>query len=77
MFLMVKGTILNDWLLRKKDEKRRIRVYTINGFQMTGNYIHHDEKVLWIENEGTEKLVFLHAISTIEEENSKAEEMFK
>lgn len=43
-----------------------VTVITINGFQMVGKIIDHDDKAIVVLCGNAKKLVFKHAISTIE-----------
>lgn len=56
-------TFLND-LIRHKNH---VKVIVINGYQMTGRIREQDDKAILIrEDGGAEKMVYKHAISTIE-----------
>ena len=46
--------------------KHFVKIITINGFQMVGKIIEHDENSIVILSGNIKKLVFIHAISTIE-----------
>lgn len=49
------------------DCKSHVRLITVNGFQMTGRIKDQDDRAVLIkEDGGVEKLVYKHAISTIE-----------
>lgn len=43
-----------------------VKVITINGFQMVGKIIEHDDESVVVMCGNVKKLVFKHAISTIE-----------
>lgn len=43
-----------------------VKVITINGFQMVGKIIEHDDESVIVLCGNAKKLVFKHAISTIE-----------
>ena len=43
-----------------------VRVYTINGYQLRGRIMDQSSDVLIIKADKVEKLVYKHAISTIE-----------
>lgn len=45
---------------------RAVKVFTINGFLMVGKIIEHDDNSIVILCGNVKKLVFKHAISTIE-----------
>lgn len=47
-------------------ERKPVRVFTINGFQMVGVIIEHDMDMILMLCGNIKKLVFIHAISTIE-----------
>lgn len=46
--------------------RHTVKVITINGFQMFGQIVDHNENSIVLLCGNTKKLVFLHAISTIE-----------
>lgn len=43
-----------------------VKVITINGFQMVGKIIEHNDNSIVVLCDNVKKLVFIHAISTIE-----------
>ena len=50
------------------NDKAHVRLITVNGFQMTGRIKDQDDRAVLIkEDGGVEKLVYKHAISTIEQ----------
>lgn len=49
------------------DSKAHVRVIVTNGFQMTGRILDQDDRAILIrEDGGVEKMVYKHAISTVE-----------
>ena len=49
------------------DSRTHVRVIVTNGFQMTGRILDQDDRAILIrEDGGVEKMVYKHAISTIE-----------
>lgn len=47
--------------------KAHVRVIVTNGYQMTGRILDHSDRAILIrEDGGVEKMVYKHAISTIE-----------
>ncbi|MCI9245999.1 MAG: hypothetical protein HFJ30_02500 [Clostridia bacterium] len=64
---------MNVETLRKYLEKnnklimRTVRMFLVNGFQMVGTIVElEDGWLVFSDNQGQEKVIFLHAISTIE-----------
>lgn len=48
------------------DDKKPVKIYTINGFQMVGTIIRDFGDCLIVEHDNKLSVVFYHAISTIE-----------
>ena len=46
--------------------RKEVKVYVTNGFQLTGVIMHDFEDYIVIKSCGKKKLVYKHAISTIE-----------
>lgn len=46
--------------------RHAVKIITINGFQMYGKIIEHDDESVVVLCNNVKKLVFKHAISTIE-----------
>lgn len=58
---------LQDRLYQELKESRiKTRIYLVNGFQLEGIIKEVDNFTILIINEGKEKLIYKHAISTIE-----------
>lgn len=47
------------------NRKIHCTIFTINGFQLRGRVIAADEKMICVEVDGKQNLVYKHAISTI------------
>lgn len=71
----VRKSTLEEW----RKENIKVRIYTVNGFQMVGFIKNHDNYVITIadadagaDDESSLHMVYHHAISTIEKaSNSK------
>lgn len=50
------------------DERRRVRIYTTNGYQMVGYITGIEDDCIVFEMNGVEQIVYKHAISTIRPE---------
>ena len=60
------STALQDDLFNEiVDEKVPVTVFLMNGFQIKGVMIDHDDAVVVLEVEGRQQIVYKHAISTI------------
>lgn len=62
---MEKRNIQNDFLDRLKDEGRRVTIITVNGFQMKGLIISHDQYNILLDVDGRQQLVYKSAVSTV------------
>ncbi len=40
-------------------------IYLMNGFQLHGEIIAADETMVWVQDGGTQKAIYKHALSTI------------
>lgn len=60
------STALQDELLDELvEEKTPSAVFLMNGFQLRGSILDHDDAVVVIESEGKQQMVYKHAISTV------------
>ena len=60
------STALQDELLDEiVEEKTPVVVFLMNGFQLRGTVLDHDDAVVVVENEGKQQMVYKHAISTV------------
>ena len=60
------STALQDELLDElADEKTPVAVFLMNGFQIRGSIIDHDDAVVVIDSEGKHQMIYKHAISTV------------
>lgn len=48
------------------DDKKPVKIYTINGFQMVGNIVKDCDSFIVVEHDNKRSSIFKHAISTIE-----------
>lgn len=63
------GYIIQDTILnRLRESKVSVTLFTVNGFQMQGKITDHDESVI-VLNDGKQKIVYKHAVSTIVPDN--------
>lgn len=58
-------SIQNESLDSLKNERRRVTVITVNGFQMKSLIACHDQCTILMEANGRRQLVYKHAVSTI------------
>lgn len=58
-----------EFLMKKMREKTPVRVIVINGFPVIGVIVDFDDQALLVECQGKRKMVYRHAISTIEPAN--------
>ncbi len=64
---MVKSMNLQDVFLNQaRREKISITIYLVNGFQFKGMVKGFDSYTVILDSDGKQKLVYKHAISTIE-----------
>lgn len=60
------STALQDELLDEVvEEKTPVAVFLMNGFQIRGSIIDHDDAVVVIDSEGKHQMIYKHAISTV------------
>lgn len=60
------STALQEELLDEIiEDKTPVAVFLMNGFQLRGSILDHDDAVVVIENEGKQQMVYKHAISTV------------
>lgn len=69
---------IQEVLLEKfKSEGTELTIFLLNGFQMKGKIVNFDDKVVLLDIEGKENLIYKHAISTFvdaqDEEETRAE----
>jgi len=60
------STALQDELLDEIVEgKVPATIYLMNGFQLRGIILDHDDAVIVIEQEGKHQMIYKHAVSTV------------
>ena len=60
------STALQDDLLDEiASEKVPVTVFLMNGFQIRGLILDHDDAIMALEVEGRQQIVYKHAVSTI------------
>lgn len=60
------STALQDELLDEIIEgKVPATIYLMNGFQLRGIILDHDDAVIVIEQEGKHQMIYKHAVSTV------------
>ena len=60
------STALQDELLDEIVEgKVSATIYLMNGFQLRGIILDHDDAVIVIEQEGKHQMIYKHAVSTV------------
>lgn len=63
---MYVSTALQDDLLDEiASEKIPVTVFLMNGFQIRGLILDHDDAIVALEVEGRQQIVYKHAVSTI------------
>mgnify|MGYP002531630218 CR=1 FL=1 len=56
-----------SWVLEHlRENKTSVKIFLTNGFQMYGTIIEHDQYCVYLDSDGKKKMVYKHAISTIE-----------
>lgn len=70
---------IQEVLLKKfKSEGTELTVFLLNGFQMKGKIVDFDDKVVLLDIQGKEHLIYKHAISTFvdaqDDENQDSEQ---
>ena len=64
--IMYMSTALQDDLLDQMvDGAMPVTVYLINGFQLRGVIVDHDDAVILLVTEGKQQMLYKHALSTI------------
>ena len=56
----------NGSITKAITEQRHVVIYAINGYQIKGTIINHDDKCVLVNANGKRQIVYKHAISTIE-----------
>lgn len=60
------STALQDEMLDEiTEQKIPVTVFLMNGFQIRGMIMDHDDAVLVLEADGKQQIVYKHAVSTI------------
>lgn len=60
------STALQDELLDELvNERTPVAVFLMNGFQLRGSILDHDDAIIVIETEGKQQMVYKHALSTV------------
>ena len=60
------STALQDELLDEIIEgKTPATIFLMNGFQIRGPILDHDDAIIVIDNEGKHQMVYKHAVSTV------------
>lgn len=60
------STALQDELLNEiTEQKIPVTVFLMNGFQIRGMILDHDDAVLVLEADGKQQIIYKHAVSTI------------
>lgn len=49
-----------------QEDETSVRIFLTNGFRMYGTAIGHDQYCVYLDSDGKKKMVYKHAISTIE-----------
>ncbi|GGI41916.1 RNA chaperone Hfq [Mammaliicoccus stepanovicii] len=62
-----KENIQEVQLEKFKSEETELTVFLLNGFQMKGKIVNFDDKVVVLDIQGKENLIYKHAISTFVE----------
>ena len=62
---MNKESIQNDFLNHLKDERRQVTVVIVNGYQLKGLIVGHDQYIILLDSGGKTKLVYKSAVSTV------------
>lgn len=70
---------IQEVLFKKfKSEGTELTVFLLNGFQMKGKIVDFDDKVVLLDIQGKEHLIYKHAISTFvdaqDDENQDSEQ---
>ncbi len=73
-----KENIQEVTLKKFKSEGTELTVFLLNGFQMKGKIVDFDDKVVLLDIQGKEHLIYKHAISTFvdaqDDENQDSEQ---
>lgn len=60
------STALQDEMLDEiTEQKIPVTVFLMNGFQIRGMIMDHDDAVLVLEADGKQQIIYKHAVSTI------------
>lgn len=60
------STALQDEMLDEiTEQKIPVTVFLMNGFQIRGMILDHDDAVLVLEADGKQQIIYKHAVSTI------------
>lgn len=59
---MFESSVLGD--CRKR--KIIVKIILVNGFQLRGTIVSYDDKVVIVQTDGAQQMIYKHAISTID-----------
>lgn len=61
----------NSYLSYIQHQNKKVRLYLVNGIKLEGYITGFDNFVIFLEIEGTNNLIFKHALTTLEIINKK------
>ena len=65
--------IQNYFLAKAKQQRTPMIIYMMNGFQVKGKIINYDRFVILVDSDGVEKMLYKHAVSTIQPDDQKTD----
>ena len=65
--------IQNYFLAKAKQQRTPMIIYMMNGFQVKGKIINYDRFVILVDSDGVEKMLYKHAVSTIQPDEQKTD----
>ena len=65
--------IQNHFLAKAKKQRTPMIIYTMNGFQVKCKIIGYDRFAILVDSDGVEKMLYKHAVSTIQPDEQKTD----
>ena len=65
--------IQSYFLAKAKQQQTPMIIYTMNGFQVKGKITNYDRFTILVDSDGVEKMLYKHAVSTIQPDDQKTD----
>ena len=68
---LTESDIQSYYLAKAKKQHTPMIIYTMNGFQVKGKITNYDRFAILVDSDGVEKMLYKHAVSTIQPDDQK------